>query len=255
VYAHFRKEGRVFPWRTTRDPYRILVAEVMLQQTQAPRVVEKYELFIRMFPNVRALARAPLPKLLRVWQGLGYNRRAIALKRAAEVIVKEHRGKVPRTYGDLVALPAIGPYTARAILAFAYDMPAPFIETNIRTVYIHFFFPKKKKVTDKELMPLIEETMDRRHPREWYNALMDYGVMLKRKENASARSAHYKRQSPFKGSHRELRGRILAFMLKKKKVRAAAFVRYFPDRRAHEALSELAKEGFLRRRSGSISLA
>jgi len=255
IYAHFRKEGRVFPWRKTRDPYRILVSEVMLQQTQAPRVVDKYEAFLKAFPTVQALARAPLPKLLRVWQGLGYNRRAIGLKRAAEVIVKEHAGKVPRTYEGLVALPAVGPYTARAVLAFAFNEPAPFIETNIRTVYLHFFFPNKEKVSDKELMPLIEKTMDKKRPREWYAALMDYGVMLKKTENASRRSAHYKKQSAFKGSHRELRGRILGEMLKRKRLSVHSFSKLFSEKNAALALRELAKEGFLSVKKGVIAIS
>lgn len=210
VYAHHRANPRPMPWRETRDPYRILVSEVMLQQTQVERVRAKYAEFLAAFPTVADLAAAPLPDLLRVWQGLGYNRRAISLKRCAEEIVGRFDGSFPTDITALLSLPGIGPYTARAVAAFAFDRAEPFIETNIRTVFIHFFFHGREQVTDRELMPLVAATLDTSNPREWYYALMDYGVLLKQRHpNPSRRSAHHSRQSRFEGSNRQLRSRLL----------------------------------------------
>jgi A/G-specific adenine glycosylase len=159
ILGHYRKYGRRFQWRETRDPYAILVAEVMLQQTQAERVTPLFKSFLKTFPTVRALARAPLKEVLLGWQGLGYNRRALNLKRAAEMILRDYDGKIPRNIEKLDALPGIGPYTARAVAAFAFGAVSPFIETNIRTVFLHFFFPKRKSVRDEEILELVKRTL------------------------------------------------------------------------------------------------
>ena len=164
------------PWRTTRDPYSILVSEIMLQQTQVERVKTKYTEFLAAFPTIESLASSLLTDVLRTWQGLGYNRRAIALKRCAEEIVSRYSGQFPRDTAELETLPGIGPYTARAVAAFAFGMAEPLIETNIRTVFIHFFFHGRDRVSDREIMPLVARTLDRHNPREWYYALMDFGV-------------------------------------------------------------------------------
>lgn len=214
IYRHYRANPRPMPWRETRDPYRILVSEVMLQQTQVERVRTKYTQFLEAFPTIAHLAAAPLEELLRVWQGLGYNRRAIALRRCAERIHADHAGRFPTTIPELESLPGIGPYTARAVAAFAFGLPEPFIETNIRTVFIHFFFHGHEGINDRQLMPLVGATLDRSTPRHWYYALMDYGSMLKQLHpNPSRRSSHHVRQSPFKGSNRELRSRMLRSIL------------------------------------------
>ncbi len=185
----------------------------MLQQTQTVRVIPKYTNWLRQFPSWKALSTAPLKKVLLAWQGLGYNRRALALKRTAEIIIKEYKGKFPTDYKDILNLPGIGPYTAGAISAFAFNIPLPIIETNIRTVFIHFFFKDRGNIHDADIMPLIEKTLDQKNPREWYWALMDYGAHLKQTEgNASTRSRHYVRQSPFKGSNREMRSLILKYI-------------------------------------------
>lgn len=212
VWAHYDACGREdLPWRQTTDPYRILVSEVMLQQTQVSRVVPKYEAFIAAFPTVEVLANAPVDALLAAWQGLGYNRRALALKRAAELIVREHGGLVPAALEDLVALPGIGHATAAQILAFAFDTGVPFIETNIRAVYLHEFFPGVEDVPDSAVLPLVAKTLDHARPREWFWALLDYGTYLKASTpNPSRRSRHHTRQSRFEGSNRQLRGRLLA---------------------------------------------
>jgi len=211
VLRYFATYGRNdLPWRNTYDPYKIMVSEVMLQQTQVSRVVEKYKEFLKLFPKVEQLAKASLRDVLKVWSGLGYNRRAKFLHEAAKAVMKEYKGKMPKTAEELERLPGIGPYTARAIAAFAYNTPSVFIETNIRTVFIHHFFPNEDLISDKELLPLITEAAIGQDTREWYAALMDYGVYLKQTtNNPSRRSAHHTKQEVFKGSLREARGLIL----------------------------------------------
>ena len=215
IWEYYVSNKRDFPWRKTRDPYKILVSEIMLQQTQASRVITKYTSFLEKFPTTSILARATLHEVLNEWQGLGYNRRALYLKQCAEKIESDFGGKFPKDHKTLCTLPGIGPATAGDILAFAWNIPAVVIETNIRSVFIHFFFEDKEKVTDKEILPLIEKTLDQENPREWYSALFDYGAYLKQTTNPSRRSAHHNKQSAFAGSARQKRAHILRVILKK----------------------------------------
>jgi A/G-specific adenine glycosylase len=242
IMRHFKRHGRhSLPWRKTTDPYRVLVSEVMLQQTQVPRVIEKYRQFLRVFPTFRRLAAASPREVLKVWQGLGYNRRALMLQRCAQVVVREHGGKLPADFDALRALPGIGPYTAGAVLAFAYNMPHPVIETNIRRVYLHHYFPKKKKVPDALLESIVARTLDRKNPRQWYSALMDYGTWLADQvENPNARSKHYTRQSKFEGSLRQLRGQVLALSLSN-----GSLKEFKHDPRLPGVLAVLKREGFV----------
>jgi A/G-specific adenine glycosylase len=215
IYTYYWDNKRIFPWRDTVDPYQILVSEYMLQQTQTSRVIEKFNLFIQKFPDFASLANASTGEILRYWLGLGYNRRAIYLKKCAEIIHGKYHDKIPRSEKELQNIPGIGPYTASALLAFIYNKPVILIETNIRSVYLHFFFVNQNKVNDKELISFIDKTLDRKNPREWYYALMDYGVMLKKRfKNPNRRSKHYTIQTPFYGSKRELRGKILRLLMK-----------------------------------------
>ncbi len=223
IWNFYDSNKRDFPWRHTRDPYNILVSEIMLQQTQAPRVVPKYVSFLKKFPNARALADASLSDVLREWQGLGYNRRAKYLKLCAEKIEVDFGGKFPRDFKLLQTLPGIGPATAGDICAFAWNMPVTVIETNIRSVFIHFFFADIDSVHDRDILPLIEKTLDRENPREWYSALFDYGAFLKSRKiadkktfrNPSRKSKHYTKQSRFAGSNRQKRSQILKLILEK----------------------------------------
>jgi len=214
ILDFYEREGRDFPWRHTVNPYEILVSEIMLQQTQTERVLPKYLLWLERFPDVQTLAAAPLADVLALWSGLGYNRRARFLHEAAKRLslpLKE-TGRFPDTPEELDALPGIGPYTARAVCTFAFNKPEVFIETNIRSVYIFFFFPEAAglEVNDADLLYLIEKTLYRENPRLWYYALMDYGAALKKKvENPSRKSRHYTKQSRFEGSLRQARGAII----------------------------------------------
>ncbi len=214
IYGYYRKHRRDFPWRRTDDPYRILVSEIMLQQTRTGRVAEKYPEFIASFPAVEDLAAAPLSRVLAVWQGMGYNRRARYLHELAAAVVSDHGGRIPDDPEALARLPGIGRATAASICAFAFNRPVAFIETNIRTVFIHFFFHAKKIVSDRDILPLAEAALDRKEPHHWYSALMDYGAMLKRRyPNPSRKSAHHQKQKPFEGSRRQLRGLVLRALL------------------------------------------
>lgn len=218
VWHYYKKHGRhTLPWRLTTDPYRILVSEVMLQQTQVSRVLPKYEAFIERFPTVVSLSQASLHDVLSLWQGLGYNRRAQLLWRAAIEITRDHGGVFPRTRELVNSLPGVGSYTAGAVMAFAYNEPYPIIETNIRTVIIHHFFATTEAVTEAQIVAVVEGALPSKRPREWYYALMDYGVYLKQTHgNLSRSSAVYKKQSPFKGSTRQVRAAIIRALVQSK---------------------------------------
>ncbi|GFE59807.1 winged helix-turn-helix transcriptional regulator [Geobacter sp. AOG2] len=248
ILAHHRTNPRPMPWRETRDPYRILVSEIMLQQTQVERVKAKYAEFLASFPTLADLAAAPLPSVLQVWQGLGYNRRALALKRCAEEIVDHFAGRFPTAIEELEALPGIGPYTARAVATFAFGAAEPFIETNIRTVFIHFFFHNRDQVGDREIMPLVAATLDRADPRTWYYGLMDYGVLLKQNHpNPGRRSAHHTRQSKFEGSNRQLRSRMLREVMEQPGITAGKLAELLgaEPEAVKRNLEAMEREGFL----------
>jgi A/G-specific adenine glycosylase len=248
IFDHYVASGRTFPWRQTSDPYAIVVSELMLQQTQTDRVIPKYEAFLSALPDWQALATVSNADLLILWQGLGYNRRALNLKKMAEAVMREYGGLLPDDYEKLIALPGIGPYTAGAVLAFAFNSAVPLIETNIRRVYIHHFFADREGVTDKELMQLIEQTMDRENAREWYWALMDYGAALaKRVPNPNRKSKHYAKQGPLAGSNREVRGAIIRALSYKDALSRAELVREtcLADDRMNKPLDQLVSEGFI----------
>ena len=228
VSAYYKKEGRhELPWRKTRDPYHILVSELMLQQTQVARVVPKYAPFLKIFSSFRSLGEASFPKVLGEWSGLGYNRRAKYLHQAAKIVTEKYAGIMPKTAEEIEALPGVGNYTARAVMAFAYNQPVVFIETNIRTVFTHLYFSHrarvtlatKQKVSDKELLSLIEKALALAQrqgiePRDFYAALMDYGSHLKSSGvKVNSKSSHYTKQSKFAGSPRQLRGALIRELL------------------------------------------
>ena len=258
VYAHFTGHGRSLPWRDTTDPYCILVSEIMLQQTQVDRVIDKYTAFIVRFPDFSTLSAATTAEVVTAWQGLGYNRRALALKRCAEIVMDRWDGDLPADTLLLNELPGIGTATAAAICAYAFDMPVVYIETNIRAVYIHTFFDDADKVPDSTILPLVERTLDRTGPGRWYSALMDYGVLLKKKhKNPARRSSHHTIQSPFAGSTRRIRGLVLKLLSKDPRGSLSALIDATEEtpERLTPILAALAKEGFITFDGDRVSLA
>jgi A/G-specific adenine glycosylase len=250
VWAFYRDHRRQMPWRETDDPYAVLVSEVMLQQTQVARVLPRYAEWLEAFPTLEALACAPLAAVLARWQGLGYNRRAVALKRCAEECVERLDGRLPPSLVLLRALPGIGPVTAAAIMDYAFLIPTPFIETNVRAVFLHEFFPDAEGVPDSELMPLVEATWDPDDPRGWGYALMDYGSWLKKRHpNPSRRSMHHVRQSRFAGSRRQKRALLLRAVMAEPGRPAESYAAELglEEGLVEELLGALASEGFLSR--------
>ncbi|WP_283170352.1 adenine glycosylase [Curtanaerobium respiraculi] len=209
--AHGRDD---LPWRNLDDPYPVWLSEAMLQQTQVKRVLAYWRRFLAAFPAIDALAAASTSDVLELWQGLGYNRRALALKRTAEICSERHAGTMPRGLDELMALPGIGPATAAGIRAFAFQLPGVYLETNVRAVVLHEYFPDCDKVPDREIAPILERTCSEDDPRGWYYALLDWGAHLKSTgTNPSRRSAHYARQSAFEGSRRQKRAFIVREVL------------------------------------------
>lgn len=247
---------RNLPWRQDYDPYKILISEIMLQQTQVERVVPKFLAFLRAFPTVYDLANSSPAQVIIQWQGLGYNRRGLNLQRAAQKIVTDFQGQVPSETDDLLSLPGIGPYTAAAIQAFAFNQPSIVIETNIRTVLIYHFFPQAYDVEDKDLRELLEVSLDQKNPRAWYSALMDYGTYLKQVlPNPSRRSKQYVKQSKFEGSLRQVRGGILKIATKGPISQSKLYFHLpFAPEKLDLALEQLIKEGFLTPKQGKIRL-
>jgi A/G-specific adenine glycosylase len=241
VWTHAKERGRrSLPWRKTRDPYKILVSEIMLQQTQVARVIPYYTAWLKKFPTADTLARASLGDVLRQWQGLGYNRRAKMLHEAAKAVVKECGGKMPHTSSELEALPGIGHYTAGAVMAFAYNQDVVMIETNIRTVITYHFFAKKEQVSDKEILTVLEKVLVTGRSREWYAALMDYGAHLKATGvQINKKSKTYTAQSKFEGSGRQVRGALLRALAASPHTKAKLLT-LFPKDRAGQVTTQLA---------------
>jgi A/G-specific adenine glycosylase len=248
VLSYYEQHGRDMAWRHTSDPYQILVSEIMLQQTQVERVALKFPEFIEAFPNIAALAAAPLPDVLSIWQGMGYNRRAVSLQKCAVKLVTEYKGVLPADVDQLATFPGIGRATASSIAAFAFNIPVVFIETNIRRVFIHFFFADINKVSDADILPFVEKALYSENPRVWYWALMDLGSSLKKTVvNPNRRSAHYTKQSPFEGSDRKIRGMIIRLILGRKEITEEEFLSLLHDEpaRIKKILSALVSEGLL----------
>jgi A/G-specific adenine glycosylase len=219
IYDYYHKNKRDFSWRSDITEYKIFISEVMLQQTQTSRVIFKFEQWIEKFPDFISVAQASQYEILSTWQGLGYNRRGLNLARAAQMIIQEFNGLLPKKLDDLQKIPGIGPNTAGSISAFAFNLPVVFIETNIRTVFLYEFFQDQQTVHDKEILFLVQETLDQKNPRDWYYALMDYGVYLKKELKINnKKSKHYTRQSKFIGSRRQVRGAIIRILSKTKKL-------------------------------------
>lgn len=221
VLSYYKTHKRTMAWRDIKDPYKIFVSEMMLQQTQVERVRIKFAEFISQFPTAAAVAAADKSDILKAWQGLGYNRRALFIKHACEEVVEKYGGIFPKDFDELQKLPGIGPSTAGALCAFAYNQPVLYVETNIRAVILHFFFSDTEKVSDKEVLRVLEHVtppVEEVSPRDWYYALYDYGTHLKKtlgkkKTALHQKSAHYSKQSKFEGSFRQKRAAVLRLKL------------------------------------------
>lgn len=255
IWQKGRELYRDMPWRHDTRAYYVLVSELMLQQTQVDRVIPKFNDFIAAFPDERALASASLAEVLRLWQGLGYNRRAKYLHEATKTVVNDFSGIWPDTIKGLQQLPGVGPNTAGAIMAYVYNQPVVFIETNIRSVYFHHFFEYDEAVADVQVKSKLEETIDREHPREFYWALMDYGTWLKRQGlGRIGASKHYKKQSPLEGSVRQVRGRIVAVLAEGDRSVTEVMNQVGYDHRFDLALDGLVRDGLVTRRGDVVHL-
>lgn len=248
VWEYYNTHKRVLEWRENITPYGVIVSELMLQQTQVPRVQVKFPEFMARFPSLKALADATVADVLSVWQGMGYNRRAMYLRLIAQELVKTYKGELPKSVELVDALPGIGPATAAAILAYTYNMPTVFIETNIRRVFIHHFFEDGTDIADAELYPVVEAAVDSSNPRHWYYALMDYGTFLaKTVPNPNRRSKHYTVQSKFEGSDRQVRGKIIKLLVAGKIVEKEELFNQLNVEadKVERIIADLENEGFL----------
>ena len=244
-YHNHKRQG--LPWRKTSSPYRIVVSELMLQQTQVVRVIPKYQAFIKRFPNTKQLAAASQADVIRYWQGLGYNRRAKYLHQCARIVSIQYNGHWPKTLSNLKQLPGIGPYTAAAVMAFSYNQPEVCLETNIRTAIIYHYFKEDFNVSENDLQMIVKQTMDLDNPREWYWALMDYGAYIKPTYgNLNRQARSYTRQSQFKGSDRQIRGEIIRLLSKETFVTCEQVCKLgFTKKRVREQCINLCREGLI----------
>ena len=232
----FEANGRDLPWRRTRDPWAVLVSEVMLQQTQVDRIAGRWPRFMERFPNPSALAESPVSDVIEHWSGLGYNRRAVNLHRCAQEMVGRFDGRVPSTVGELMSLPGIGPYTARAVAVFAFELAEAVVDTNVARILARFH---NRELGKAEVQRLADEWVDGREPWRWNQALLDVGALFCRPRtpqcgqcplapdccwrsvrigrpngggaaDPATRSAGVSgRQSTFEGSDRQGRGRLV----------------------------------------------
>ena len=239
-----------------------MVSEIMLQQTQVSRVLPKYKEFLKVFPTSRALAESDDAQLLAIWSGLGYWRRARFLKEACKAIEKDFGGKFPKEVKTLKSLPGIGPYTAGAISCFAFNTSEAFIDTNIRRVYLHFFFPNKKDISDTDIIPIAQKAIWQEDPREWHFALFDYGAMELKNKKINRNSRHYAKQSKFAGSFRSYRAHAMRFLLahQEKKIKTIELVEFLEDTlrqderdySAEEIITSLEKDKLVRKEKGFV---
>ncbi|MDB5162078.1 MAG: hypothetical protein JWM52_586 [Candidatus Saccharibacteria bacterium] len=256
IWQKAKELYRDMPWRDNTEPYFILVSELMLQQTQVDRVIPKFHEFMTRFPTIQSLADAPLSEVLISWSGLGYNRRAKFLHVAAKKVISDFQGKIPETFEQLTTLPGVGPNTAGAILAYSFNQPNVFIETNVRTVYFYHLFQDEESISDTMLKEKIIETLDQEHPREWYWAIMDYGAYLKKQGAGQIkRSSHYKKQSRLKGSLREVRGLIIKFLTVGDLTFEELAQKLPQDDRYEKALKALISEGIIKQTGERLHLA
>jgi len=260
ILTWHKKNQRDMPWRKTKDPYKILVSEIMLQQTQVVRVLPKYKEFLKEFPTLNSLAKASDKKLLHIWAGLGYWKRALSLKKTAQIISKEYQGKFPKEPELLKKLPGIGPYTAGAVACFAFQSKDAFLDTNIRRVYLYFFFSGKNNISDRKILTIAKKAVWKKNPREWHYALLDYGAVILKDKKINKQSKHYTKQSKFEGSFRSFRTIVMHFLLDQPKQTATMgkidrlLKKSKSPYTSTRILSALKKDGLIKKKGNSYSL-
>lgn len=271
VWDWYTKNRRSLPWRPPRlsssqtwcrnHAYEIFISEIMLQQTQVDRVIPFFEKFITELPDWEALATCPQPKLLKLWKGLGYNRRALNTKRAAQYILAHHDGILPKDLKELQKIPNVGVYTSAALMNFVHRTPTPLIETNVRTVFFHHFYPNQENISDEKIMKKVSATLHTENPREWMYALMDYGSHLRSEGvRITSKSKHYTKQKSFKGSKREIRGKILEILLDEPVLSPEILEQKITDEikdnenNPMHIIEDMIEEGFLEKKRGMVMI-
>lgn len=252
IFSWYKNHQRDLPWRSTGDPYSILVSEVMSQQTQLGRVIPKYEAWMKRFPTVYQLADASLRDVLQYWSGLGYNSRALNLQKTARIVVKEYGGQFPTDTKELVGLPGIGKYTAAALACFAFNQQIAVIDTNIRKVITHEFFggelPSEKIIEDMAV-----QILPAGRAYEWNQALMDYSSLVLKQAKIPI-----PKQSHFLSSDRYFRGQTVKLLIGKERMTIDQLWRYFDDHnpilreRLETILISMQKDGLIKRENEHI---
>ena len=252
ILSWYKKHKRDLPWRKTKDPYKILISEVMLQQTQVDRVVAYYERWLKALPTFEKLFRVSTKKLLTLWSGLGYNNRVLRLRALAGVVIKDHKAKLPKTYEQLIRLPGIGDYTANAILAFAFNKSVPVMDTNIRRVLIHEL-KLSEKISLDELKIISLQLIPKEKSCIWHNALMDYGALFKTARRTGIKPLS--QQGAFVGSNREVRGFITKELTQKDSLPMNVVKKNFPDKDVVVIVNKMVEDGLVQVKDGFLVLA
>lgn len=250
-YTHNKRD---LPWRKTRDPYAIFVSEVMSQQTQLSRVIPKYEAWLDKFPTLSDLAVSSKPDVLRMWSGLGYNRRGLRLREAAQMLEANYQGNFPRTVDELLKLPGVGLYTASAIACFAFDLQIPVVDTNIRKVITHEFSDGQLQ-SEKIIHEVALLILPKGKAYDWNQALMDYSASV-----LKGKKIPVPKQSHFLSSDRYYRGQIIKLLLNAKKMSMSGFYDYFLEHnpidplRLEEIIKKMMNENLIRKVKGRLLL-
>jgi len=251
ILSWYKKNKRDLPWRKTTNPYRILVSEIMLQQTQVDRVIPYYLKFIKKFPDLETLAKADKKLVLQHWSGLGYNNRVLRLQQLTQILIKNKKS-IPQTAEELLQLPGIGAYTANAVLAFAFNKEVPVLDTNIRRVLMHEL-TLPEHIDIKKLKKIAQSYILKGKSRLWHNALMDYGALVLTAKKTGI--APLSKQSAFKGSDREVRGFIIKTLLKEKRISINKIKKSFPEKNILSIAKKMEKENLIEIKKQNITIA
>ncbi len=254
ILSWYSANKRELPWRKSRDPYRILLSEIMLQQTQVSRVIPKYEAWLRALPTIDHLAKATTADVLSLWSGLGYNRRALFLQKAAKTIVFDHKGIWPQSVAELKNLPGIGEYTARAVACFAFDEQVAVVDTNVKKVIAVELFAGVLP-EDKTISKIADALLPHGKAYDWNQGLMDYASTMLKKEKIPI-----PRQSTFKGSRRYYRGKIIKLLLERREIEEHEIISVISDAKANaehiqSILTDLKREGFILQKNEKIMIS